>query len=99
MNELWRQLASDLAKRIATGQVSSAEVVEAHLVRIQAVNPRVNAVVRLLASEARAAAIEADDRVAAGGPLRPLHGVPFTVADGSRFVRLNLPAFGFVILA
>jgi amidase len=81
MNELWRQSASDLAKRIATRQVSSAEVVEAHLVRIQAVNPRVNAVVRLLASEARAAAVEADHRVAAGGPLGPLHGVPFTVKE------------------
>jgi amidase len=53
MNELWRQSASDLAKRIASKQISSAEVVEAHLARIGAVNPRVNAVVRLLASEAR----------------------------------------------
>ena len=81
MNELWRQSATDLAKRIATRQVSSAEVVEAHLARIEAVNPRVNAVVRLLASEARGAAVEADRRVAAGGPLGPLHGVPFTVKE------------------
>ena len=44
MQDLWRQSASDLAKRIASRQVSSAEVVEAHLARIEAVNPRVNAV-------------------------------------------------------
>ena len=44
MNELWRQSASDLAKRIASRQISSAEVVEAHLARIGAVNPRVNAI-------------------------------------------------------
>ncbi len=81
MNELWRQSASDLAQRIATRQVSSVEVVEAHLARIEAVNPRVNAVVRLLAGEARAAAVEADRRVVAGARLGPLHGVPFTVKE------------------
>jgi len=81
MNELWRQSATDLAKRIASRRISSAEVVEAHLARIGAVNPRVNAVVRLLASEARAAAVHADRLVVSGHPLGPLHGVPFTVKE------------------
>ena len=81
MQDLWRQSASDLARRIASRQVSSAEVVEAHLVRIEAVNPRVNALVKVLANDARTAAIEADRRVASGGPLGPLHGVPFTVKE------------------
>src|SRR5471030_3239609 len=81
MQELWRLSARELARRIAAKDVSSAEVVEAHLARIEAVNPRVNAVVRLLADEARAGAAAADRQVAAGGPLGPLHGVPFTVKE------------------
>ncbi|MGA8791525.1 amidase family protein, partial [Candidatus Binatus sp.] len=81
MQDLWRQSASDLAKRIASRQVSSAEVVEAHLARIEAVNPRVNALVKVLANDARTAAIEADRRVASGGLLGPLHGVPFTIKE------------------
>jgi amidase len=64
---------------IAAKRASSLEVVEAHLRRIAAVNPALNAVTRVLADEARAAAAAADDAVAAGSPLGPLHGVPFTV--------------------
>ena len=81
MNELWRKSASELARLISSKKVSSAEVVEAHLARIEAVNPKVNAVVRVLASEARVTALEADRRTAAGGPLGRLHGVPFTVKE------------------
>jgi amidase len=81
MQELWRLSAGDLAKRIAAREVSSAEVIEAHLSRIKAVNPTLNAVVRLLADEARAGAAAADRLVAAGGPLGPLHGVPCTVKE------------------
>ena len=81
MNELWRKSACELARLIVSKNVSSAEVVEAHLARIEAVNPRVNAVVRVLATEARAAALEVDRKTAAGGPFGPLHGVPFTVKE------------------
>ncbi len=81
MNELWRKSASELAGLIAGRKVSSAEVVDAHLARIEAVNLQVNAVVRVFADEARAAALEADRMTTAGGRLGPLHGVPFTVKD------------------
>ena len=81
MTELWRRSAAELALLIATRQASSAEVVEAHLARIEAVNPRLNAVVRVLADDARAAAAAADRKVAAGEPLGPLHGVPITVKE------------------
>jgi amidase len=67
-----------LARRIAAREVSAREVVEAHLARIEAVNPRVNAVVALDAERALAAAAAADG---AREPLGPLHGVPFTVKD------------------
>jgi amidase len=70
-----------LAHLIATGAVSSREVVTACLARIAEVNPTINAVVQLRATAALAEADLADRAVARGEPLGPLHGVPFTVKD------------------
>jgi amidase len=81
MSEIWQLSATELAQRIARRELSSAEVVDAHLARIDAVNPALNAVVRVLADEARAAAVVADRRLAAGETVGPLHGVPFTVKE------------------
>jgi len=81
MSEVWRLSATELAQRIADRQFSSAEVVEAHLARIEAVNPALNAVVRVLADEARAEAAAADRKLASGERVGPLHGVPFTVKE------------------
>ena len=81
MREIWQHSAIELAELIAKRQLSSLEVVNAHLSRIDAVNPAVNAVVRVLADEARAAAVSADRRLAAGETVGPLHGVPFTVKE------------------
>ena len=52
MSELWRKGAVELAAMIRDHQVSSREVVQAHLDRIEAVNPQLNAIVRLLPEEA-----------------------------------------------
>ena len=81
MSEIWQLSAIELARRIADRQLSSVEVVEAHLNRMAAVNPALNAVVRVLADEARASAVLADNRLAAGESVGPLHGVPFTVKE------------------
>jgi amidase len=81
MSEIWQLSATELAQRIARRQLSSAEVVDAHLARIDAVNPALNAVVRVLADEARAAAALADKRLADDETVGPLHGVPFTVKE------------------
>jgi amidase len=80
-DELWRKGALELAGMVARKEVSSREVVQAHLARIDEVNPRLNAVVRRLDDTALAAADAADAAVAAGGPLGPLHGVPVTVKE------------------
>ncbi|MEM9514226.1 MAG: amidase, partial [Actinomycetota bacterium] len=81
MSELWQRSALTLAADIARGEVSSREVLEAHLDRVEAVNGDLNAIVRLLPDEARAAADEADAAVARGDDLGPLHGVPCTVKE------------------
>lgn len=81
MSEIWKRSAIDIADLIARREISSTEVVEAHLARIREVNPRLNAVVRVLEDAARADAIAADRKIAAGEPLGPLHGVPITVKE------------------
>ena len=81
MSELWRKSAVELAAMIRDREVSSREVIQAHLDRIEAVNPYLNAVVRLLPDQALAAADAADRAVSAETALGPLHGVPFTVKE------------------
>src|SRR5206468_11671286 len=73
--------ASELATMIAKGEVSSVEVVTAHLDRIEKVNGAVNAITRVLTDDALQAAKDADRVVADGGTLGALHGVPFTVKE------------------
>lgn len=72
--------ATRLAELIRSKQVSSAEVVQRHLDRIEAVNPSINAIVTV-ANGAIAAAKLADAAILAGDEVGPLHGVPFTVKD------------------
>ncbi|MDP9327813.1 MAG: amidase family protein, partial [Actinomycetota bacterium] len=71
MNELNRKGEGELAGMIASREVTSAEVVEVHLARIEEVNPDLNAVTVTLADEARAAAAAVDRAVATGAPLGP----------------------------
>jgi amidase len=73
--------ASDLARLIRSRHVSATEALNAHLARIEAVNPLVNAVVRLDAEKARERARQADAALARGEDWGPLHGVPFTLKD------------------
>lgn len=73
--------ASELARRIATGDLSSQEVVDAHIRRIQAINPQLNAVVVPLFEHARAEARHADRLREQGTLLGPLHGVPITLKE------------------
>jgi aspartyl-tRNA(Asn)/glutamyl-tRNA(Gln) amidotransferase subunit A len=72
--------ATRLAELIRTKAISPVEVVQAHLDRIAAVNPAINAIVTV-ADGALAAAKAAEAAVLSGETLGPLHGVPFTVKD------------------
>jgi aspartyl-tRNA(Asn)/glutamyl-tRNA(Gln) amidotransferase subunit A len=72
--------ATRLAELIRTKEVSPVEIVRAHLDRIQAVNPKLNAIVTLVDNSLEMAKA-AEAVVLAGEELGPLHGVPFTVKD------------------
>ena len=72
--------ATRLAELVRTREVSSAEVVQAHLDRIEATHPKINAIVTL-AEDAIDAAKAADEVLSTGVQVGPLHGVPFTVKD------------------
>jgi len=73
--------ASELAQLIRTRRISPVEVVQAHLRRIDRHNGALNAFVTVLAESALEAARGAERAVMAGGPLGPLHGVPFALKD------------------
>ena len=78
-SDLWRMSATELAEAIRSRHISSQEVIEAHLQRIEEVNPAVNAVTVVLGEQALEAAKAADRAVASGGVLPRFHGIPFTI--------------------
>jgi len=102
-SELCEMRAVELVEAIRRGRVSAREVLEAHLERIEAVNPTVNAIVTLVPEMARARAAEADERQTRGDPLGPLHGLPIAHKDavntagirttmGSPLLSANVPS-------
>ena len=76
--DLWQLDATDLARLIRLGKVSAREAVVSCLGRMDAVNPKLNAVVRRMDEEALAQADAADAARRRGEVLGPLHGVPVT---------------------
>jgi amidase len=78
---LWQWSATNLAKAIREKRISSQEVIQAHLDRIEAVNHKVNAVTVVLEEDALRSASEADKKIAAEEELGPLHGVPMTFKE------------------
>jgi len=78
-DELWALSATELAQRIKTRAVSSREVMQSHLERLDVVNPRINAIVDWRADEALTEADAADAVLARGDDVGPLHGVPVTI--------------------
>lgn len=99
-----------LARAIRSKQLSSLEVVRAHLEHIHTVNPRLNAVVFATAESAIKEARGADRRNKRRNALGPLHGVPFTAKDifdtaglpttaGLRMLRTNVPDHDATVVA
>ena len=73
--------ATEQAALIASKQISSVELVQAHLEQIERVNPKVNAICTLVAEQALRDAQAADRQTSHGGLLGPLHGLPVGIKD------------------
>lgn len=101
--------AAELARRIRDREQSPVEVLDLYLQRIQAVNPKINAVVTLVDGAAEQAK-EAETALIRGDDVGPLHGVPFTIKDcidtagvrttrGSRLFQDHLPSLDATVVA
>jgi len=108
--ELVRRTAAELADALTAGDVSSVELTEAHLDRIEAVDGAVHAYLHVDAEGALSAARAADDRRAAGTPASPLDGIPVAVKDvlatkgvpttcGSRILEGWVPPYDATVVA
>jgi amidase len=102
--------AVELAANIRAKKISAREVMAAHLAQISRVNPKVNAIVTLVADRAMADAARADEALANRRAAGPLHGLPVAHKDlvdtagirttrGSRFYRDNVPTKDALIVS
>lgn len=73
--------ATEIAAAIRKGELDPVEVVDTYLSRVDALNPKLNAVVWRNDEAVRAEAVRAREAVRAGRPLGPLHGVPIPIKD------------------
>ncbi|KQW45130.1 amidase [Nocardioides sp. Root1257] len=73
--------ARDQADAVRRREISARELLDLHLDRIRARNPQLNAIVSLDEERARAGAAEADEALASGAEVGPLHGLPFAFKD------------------
>jgi amidase len=80
-NDLTHLSAGELAELVRAGEATARDVVQAHIERIDEVNPKVNAITRVLAADAFAAADALDAARAAGAVIGALAGVPVTVKE------------------
>ena len=79
--ELWQWDAVELAKAIRLRKISSREATQSCLARLDAVNPKLNAITFQIAEQAVRDADAADAAVKAGDTLGPLHGVPLSTKE------------------
>jgi amidase len=108
-DELCDLSAIDLVEKMRRREVSARDVMAAHLARIERINPRVNAIVTLVAERALKDAAQADELTARRAPLGVLHGLPVAHKDlvetagirttrGSLFYRDNIPTRDAIIV-
>jgi aspartyl-tRNA(Asn)/glutamyl-tRNA(Gln) amidotransferase subunit A len=72
---------SELSRRLAAGEVTSQEIVDGYLTRIDALDGKLHAFIDVYRDDARALARAADDERNAGRVRGPLHGLPIALKD------------------
>src|SRR6185503_3520344 len=97
MTDILFSSAAEVALLLRRREISSRELTELLLARIDAVNPAVNAVVELDRDSALLAADAADAAILRADELGPLHGIPMTIKDSFHVAGLRTtlgnPAF------
>ncbi|WOH53025.1 amidase family protein [Bradyrhizobium sp. sBnM-33] len=88
MQDLWRLSAAEMASLIRSKKVSAKEAAAAALSRLDAVNPKINAVVDHRPEDVLSQAADIDAAIARGADAGPLGGVPVTV-------KVNIDQQGF----
>ncbi len=88
MQDLWRLSAADLAALVKSKKVSAREAATSALARLDAVNPKINAVVDHRVDDVLKQAAEVDAAIARGDDVGVLAGVPVTV-------KINIDQEGF----
>lgn len=78
---LTRKSAGELAALVKSREITPVEILDAHLSAIDRINPKLNAIVTLVADKARDLAVKAGDAVMRGETLGPLHGLPIGIKD------------------
>jgi Asp-tRNA(Asn)/Glu-tRNA(Gln) amidotransferase A subunit family amidase len=92
MSELTRLSAAEMAEQVRRKKVSPVELVEAHLARIERLNPKLNAFISMDAERALQAARAAEKQVTRGGELGPLLGVPISIKSSIEVAGLSYEA-------
>jgi amidase len=92
MHEALLQSATDAARTVSRKEISSRELTEVLLARIDSVNPALNAVVELRRDAALQEAVAADKSITRGYAAGPLHGVPMTIKESFNVAGLHTQA-------
>jgi amidase len=92
MAELTFLSATEMAVRIRKKKLTPVDLVEAHLKRIETLNPKLNAFIQVDAEGARQQARAAEKAVTSGNPLGPLHGVPVSIKSSIAVAGLRCEA-------
>jgi amidase len=79
--EICFMTATELTQRLRKKELSAREVMAAHIAQIERVNPQVNAIVTFLPERGLAGARAADEKLAHGVAVGPLHGLPMAHKD------------------
>jgi aspartyl-tRNA(Asn)/glutamyl-tRNA(Gln) amidotransferase subunit A len=110
VSKLWQLDATEIARAIKAGETSATDVVEAHIARIEALEPEIHAFITLTPDLAREQAKAVDDAKARGETLGPLAGVPIALKDvlctdgvrttaGSKILENYIPPYDATIVS
>jgi amidase len=81
VSDICQLSAVEIARLLRAKELSARDVMRAHLAQIERLNPVVNAIVTLAADQAMERAADADERIARGEAVGPLHGLPIAHKD------------------